>query len=270
MATAAAAAEPVAETVPATAASTGEEEYTGPKTVKVQTTDDQTVEVDMSHMVLCQTLKSMCQSLWHHHPNASLFFVVSFFSFTFFGEMHWKTVMEGECEEALPLNVSSRALRMVEKFCKYHKENPKEASRFIAGGKVDSFKKFDKEFTDELKADVTLLFETLSAADYLDERPLLDVLCHAIAVLIKGKTEEQIRAMFSLCFFPSHLSPVFLYAVSFLLLFLVAFHRHPQGDRREAQGDHGEAPSAQEVPVKLCFTGTLFLPHPPHLKQHMR
>lgn len=168
MATAAAAAEPVAETVPATAASTGEEEYTGPKTVKVQTTDDQTVEVDMSHMVLCQTLKSMCQ------------------------------MMEGECEEALPLNVSSRALRMVEKFCKYHKENPKEASRFIAGGKVDSFKKFDKEFTDELKADVALLFETLSAADYLDERPLLDVLCHAIAVLIKGKTEEQIRAMFNI------------------------------------------------------------------------
>ena len=61
----AAAAAPVEETVKATA-STGEEEYTGPKTVKVQTTDDKTVELDMSYMSLCQTLKSMCQSLWHN------------------------------------------------------------------------------------------------------------------------------------------------------------------------------------------------------------
>lgn len=63
MATAAAAAAPVEEVAKTPAASTGEEEYTGPKTVKVQTSDDQTVELDMSYMVLCQTLKTMCQSL---------------------------------------------------------------------------------------------------------------------------------------------------------------------------------------------------------------
>ena len=111
-----------------------------------------------------------------------------------------ETVIEDECDEALPLKVSSSALHMIEKFCKYHKENPGEASRFVAQGKVDNFKKFDKEFTDELKKDVALLFETLTAADYLDERPMVDVLCHAIAALIKGKTEAQIREMFSLCF----------------------------------------------------------------------
>ena len=67
MATAAAAAGAPVEEKPKTpvvaAASTGEDVYTGPKKVKVQTTDGKTVELDMEYMVLCQTLKGMCQSL---------------------------------------------------------------------------------------------------------------------------------------------------------------------------------------------------------------
>ena len=118
-----------------------------------------------------------------------------------------QTVMDEECDEALPLNVSSKALEMIDRFCKYHKENPKEASRFLPQGKVDSFKKFDKDFTDELGKDVKLLFETLTAADYLNPRPMVDVLCHAVAAHIKGKREDQIRetfclllSFFSMCF----------------------------------------------------------------------
>ena len=108
--------------------------------------------------------------------------------------------MEDECDEALPLKVTSGALRMVEMFCKYHKENPKEKSVFHPQGKIDNFKKFDKDFTDELKKDVTLLFETLAAADYLDYRYMVDVVCRAIAILIKGQSEDQIRETFSLFF----------------------------------------------------------------------
>ena len=119
--------------------------------------------------------------------------------------------MEDECDEALPLKVTSGALRMVEKFCKYHKENPKEKSVFHPQGKIDNFKKFDKDFTDELKKDVTLLFETLAAADYLDYRYMVDVVCRAIAILIKGQSEDQIRETFSLFFSP----PATFFFVSF-------------------------------------------------------
>jgi S-phase kinase-associated protein 1 len=46
--------------------------------------------------------------------------------------------------------------------------------------------------------DIETLFQLISAANYLDLKPLLDLSCAAVAAQIKGKTTEEIRSHFSL------------------------------------------------------------------------
>jgi S-phase kinase-associated protein 1 len=42
------------------------------------------------------------------------------------------------------------------------------------------------------------LFELMLAANYMDIRPLLDLICATVASLIKGKTTEEIRRTFNI------------------------------------------------------------------------
>ena len=42
------------------------------------------------------------------------------------------------------------------------------------------------------------MFDLILAANFLDIKPLLDVTCEAVAMMIKGKTPEEIRATFHL------------------------------------------------------------------------
>ena len=43
-----------------------------------------------------------------------------------------------------------------------------------------------------------LLFELVTAANFMDIKPLLDLTCLAVAVLIKGKQASELRAMFNI------------------------------------------------------------------------
>jgi S-phase kinase-associated protein 1 len=43
-----------------------------------------------------------------------------------------------------------------------------------------------------------VLFDTILAANYLDNKPLLDLLCKTVATMIRGKTPEEIRTHFHL------------------------------------------------------------------------
>ena len=56
-------------------------------------------------------------------------------------------------------------------------------------------KAYGKEFT---TTDQKTLFDLILAANFLDIKPLLDVTCEAVAMMIKGKTPEEIRATFHL------------------------------------------------------------------------
>lgn len=46
--------------------------------------------------------------------------------------------------------------------------------------------------------DQNMLFELVSAANYMDIKPLLDLACLAVAVYIKGKSAEELRRIFNM------------------------------------------------------------------------
>ena len=98
----------------------------------------------------------------------------------------------------IPLpNIRGVVVEEIVKFCKYHAEHPLEESKYIKGGRVDDFAAWDKEFTDNLKGDQWLLFETIQAASYLEIKSLLEVTCRTVAGMIKGKSPDQVCDLFS-------------------------------------------------------------------------
>jgi len=95
-------------------------------------------------------------------------------------------------------NVKARALKQVVTFCEYHLDHPEAESKFVKGGKIDRFSEWDAKFTNDLKEDLWALFETILAANYLDIKPLLEVLCRTVAAMIKGKTPQEVCKMFNI------------------------------------------------------------------------
>ena len=109
--------------------------------------------------------------------------------------------------------VSGHILAKVVEYCKKHVEHEK-ALQAIAD--VDSQKesKEDKSTREESKreeesrmkaynteftaTDQKTLFDLILAANFLDIKPLLNVTCEAVAMMIKGKTPEEIRETFHL------------------------------------------------------------------------
>ena len=103
----------------------------------------------------------------------------------------------------IPLpNVSGSILAKVIEYSKYHYEHPtiqpvaapssgvpqqQEARR------TDNLISWDIDFC---KVDQQTLFELILAANYLDNKGLLDVVCKTVANLVKGKTPDEIRKTF--------------------------------------------------------------------------
>ena len=100
-------------------------------------------------------------------------------------------------DEPIPLlNVNAAILKKVIEWATHHKDDPppKEAEE-NREKRTDDIEPFDREF---LKVDQGTLFELILAANYLDMKLLLDVLCKTVANMIKGKTPEEIRKTFNI------------------------------------------------------------------------
>jgi len=141
--------------------------YNGPEKVKATTKDGKEFELDMTYMYLCQMLK-----------------------------MTFEGMDSAPDSFSLPINL--RCLEKVKQFCEYHAKNPKERSVLDERFVIDHFKEFDKKFSLEMREDVDLLYETIAAADYLNQSYLLDVLCRTAAILIKNKPVEKVREILSI------------------------------------------------------------------------
>ena len=50
----------------------------------------------------------------------------------------------------------------------------------------------------DILVDQALLFELVTAANFMDIKSLLDLTCLAVSILIKGKTPEEIRCIFNI------------------------------------------------------------------------
>ncbi len=101
-------------------------------------------------------------------------------------------------EEIVPLpNVTTDILRKVIEWCTVHKDDPEpnEDSDEYWENVTNEITGWDADF---VKVDLGTLFELTLAANYLDVKGLLDVLCKAVAnLIIAAKTPEGIRKVFN-------------------------------------------------------------------------
>ena len=114
---------------------------------------------------------------------------------------------QGEGEEAIiPVpNVSGRTLKYVLEYVEHHHNNRADAIEKPLKGKIEEvITEWDKAFlfTDLVKNHDEKQHETLidviMAANFLNIKDLLDLCCACVASMIKGKTPEQIRALFNI------------------------------------------------------------------------
>ena len=87
-------------------------------------------------------------------------------------------------DEPIPLlNVNAAILRKVIEWATHHKDDPPpKEDEENREKRTDDIEPFDREF---LKVDQGTLFELILAANYLDMKLLLDVLCKTVANMIK-------------------------------------------------------------------------------------
>lgn len=94
-------------------------------------------------------------------------------------------------------NVDSNTLSRVIDYCKLHMSHSTEQG-YAADGitddtVTDGLRQWEREF---LAMTLSQLFDTIMAANYLNIKPLLDLTCRNVAMMIKGKTPEEIRQKF--------------------------------------------------------------------------
>eukprot|EP00013_Stygamoeba_regulata_P026121 CAMPEP_0177655638 /NCGR_PEP_ID=MMETSP0447-20121125/15090_1 /TAXON_ID=0 /ORGANISM="Stygamoeba regulata, Strain BSH-02190019" /LENGTH=228 /DNA_ID=CAMNT_0019159603 /DNA_START=107 /DNA_END=790 /DNA_ORIENTATION=- len=113
-----------------------------------------------------------------------------------------------EMDSAIPLaSVHSLDLEEVIKYCQYHEKHPEinAVKQPRKWGKWDipidqqyanTICAWDQQFIDQLG--VKRIFDVMLAANYLDVKPLLRLLCKAVANQMKGKSPQEIRAYFGI------------------------------------------------------------------------
>ncbi|XP_016485260.1 SKP1-like protein 1 [Nicotiana tabacum] len=100
-----------------------------------------------------------------------------------------KNMVEDDCaSNTIPLpNVDSKTMAKVIEYWQKHSEE---------GVSEDELKDFDKNFVKVLN--YSELYDLILAANYLNDKELLDILCQETADRIKGKTPEEIRKAFNI------------------------------------------------------------------------
>jgi S-phase kinase-associated protein 1 len=90
-------------------------------------------------------------------------------------------------------NVTGKILAMVIEYCKKHVEvASSEEGKSLT---EDELKAWDKDF---INVDQATLLDIIQAANYLNNKCLLDLTCQSVADMIKGKTPEEIRKHFNI------------------------------------------------------------------------
>mmetsp|Transcript_48652 Transcript_48652/g.72196 ORF Transcript_48652/g.72196 Transcript_48652/m.72196 type:complete len:169 (-) Transcript_48652:236-742(-) len=112
-----------------------------------------------------------------------------------------ETTIDDENDEdvqEIPLpNVKATVLAKVIEFCTHYKEEPMTAIQTpLKSSKIEEL--VQKWYADFVKVEQVLLFELVTAANFMDIKPLLDLTCLAVAVMIKGKSADEIRKIFNI------------------------------------------------------------------------
>ena len=87
--------------------------------------------------------------------------------------------------------------KVIEYLDHYKGTDPKEIQRPLPSNNLaDVTDEWDINFLNSIDLDAT--FDLINAANYMDIKPLLDLSCAKVASLMKGKSAEEIRTMFSI------------------------------------------------------------------------
>jgi S-phase kinase-associated protein 1 len=99
----------------------------------------------------------------------------------------------------IPLpNVSALTLGKVIEFCE-HYQQVEVMTPFPPPLKSNQLNELVQPwYVEYVNVDKTILFAIINAANYMNIKPLLDLTCLAVALLIKGKTSAEIRDVFNL------------------------------------------------------------------------
>ncbi|PUZ65833.1 hypothetical protein GQ55_3G257300 [Panicum hallii var. hallii] len=110
-------------------------------------------------------------------------------------------IEDGCTDGGIPLpNVTANVLARVLEYCNKHASSP-DAAGSSAAAAADTataskdLESFDREFVD---VDQATLYDLVLAANYLNVKGLLDLICQKIADMIKGKSVEEIRRKFNI------------------------------------------------------------------------
>lgn len=112
-----------------------------------------------------------------------------------------ETTIDEESDEdiqEIPLpNVKATVLAKVIEYCTHYKSEPMTAIQTpLKSAKIEEV--VQKWYADFVKVEQVLLFELVTAANFMDIKPLLDLTCFAVAVMIKGKPADEIRKIFNI------------------------------------------------------------------------
>mmetsp|Transcript_15297 Transcript_15297/g.27728 ORF Transcript_15297/g.27728 Transcript_15297/m.27728 type:complete len:166 (-) Transcript_15297:341-838(-) len=104
---------------------------------------------------------------------------------------------EDEVQEIPLPNVRSAVLTKVIEYCTHYQTDPMTPiTTPLKSSKVEEV--VQQWYADFVKVEQVLLFELVTAANFMDIKPLLDLACFAVAVFIKGKSVGEIQKIFNI------------------------------------------------------------------------
>nr|CCC95239.1 unnamed protein product [Trypanosoma congolense IL3000]CCC95241.1 unnamed protein product [Trypanosoma congolense IL3000] len=113
---------------------------------------------------------------------------------------------QGDSEPIIPIpNVSARTLKLVIDYMEHHYNNRADPIEKPLKSSIDKIiSEWDHKFlytnlvkdNDEKQHEV--LIDVIMAANFLNVRDLLDLTCACVANMIRGKSAEEIRALFNI------------------------------------------------------------------------
>lgn len=108
-------------------------------------------------------------------------------------------IADYEENKDIPLpDIKAEILKKIVEYLNHYKDiEPKEIPKPLPTPNLGEFvDEWDITFINGIELEK--VFDLINAANYMDIKPLLDLSCAKIASLMKGKTAEEIRAMFNI------------------------------------------------------------------------
>jgi len=104
-----------------------------------------------------------------------------------------------EIDREIPLpNVKDSVLTKVIEYCTHHTtvEAMTQIQTPLKSSKIEDL--VQPWYADFVKIEQSILFELVTAANFMDIKPLLDLTCLAVSVAIKGKSASELRSIFNI------------------------------------------------------------------------